>query len=438
MLLISSYYSYLSVKPEYLLLLIGSTAVNYALGRAIGTTKAPKRYLLSFGILFNLLILGYFKYFNFLGSELNALFRTVSLNFQISPHSLILPIGISFYTFMALGYLLDVYWETVKPQRNYLTFSLYLGFFPYIICGPIGRAGDLFKQLSSHHKFEYEKIANGMRLIVWGLFKKMVIADCIAVYVNAVFGNIPMHSAPTLTYATLLFPIQLYTDFSGYTDIARGVGKLMGFNLMVNFRTPYFNSVSITQYWKKNHISLTSWFREYVFYPFLGTSTSIYKLYAGILIMFVTSGIWHGAGWMFVIWGVVQSAYLVLEDITGYGKKKVKNTFSAISRRVSTFILLAAGLLFFRLPALGDFIQYARAMLSGKLHFYYGSKSIAFSIVAFTGLLIIIELLMNEKQFDEFISTRPVAVRWASYTMLCVLISAFGYIDGSAFLYTQF
>lgn len=212
----------------------------------------------------------------------------------------------------------------------------------------------------------------------------------------------------------------------------------MGFNLMVNFKTPYFNSVSITQYWKKNHISLTSWFREYVFYPFLGTSTSIYKLYLGILIMFVTSGVWHGAGWMFVIWGVVQTVYLVLEDITGYGKKKVKSMFEAITRRISTFALLAAGLLFFRLSEVSDLSQYARAMLSGKAQFYYGSKSIAFSIAAFTGLLIIIELLMNEKQFDEFISTRSVAVRWASYTILCVLISAFGYIDGSAFLYTQF
>ena len=352
LLLIASYYFYFSAKAEYLIILLVSTAVNYFSGVTIVWHPERKKIVLSLNLAFNLGVLFFFKYFNFVGSQLNSLFESFSLPLSIPHHTLILPIGISFYTFMAIGYLLDVYWGDIKCQRNYLTFSMYMSFFPQILCGPIGRAKNLFAQFTSHHPLLYDNFANGFRLILWGLFKKMVVADNIAVYVDAVFNNIPMHSSLTLIVATLLFPIQLYADFSGYTDIARGIAKLLGYDLMVNFKTPYVNSTSVTEYWKRNHISLTSWFRDYVFYPFLGMSTSKHKLYLGILIMFVASGIWHGASWMFIIWGVIQAIYLIFEDVTGIGKFKKLSLVSVYLSRFVTFVFISYSLLFFRLPNL--------------------------------------------------------------------------------------
>ena len=240
LLLLASYYFYFSIQPEYLILLIASTAFNYGLGLLLEKYREKKGLLLSAGLIFNLGLLFFFKYFNFFGDQINAVFSAVSLNLTIPHHSLILPIGISFYTFMALGYILDVYWGDIKAQRNLLTFSVYLAFFPQILSGPIGRAKNLFQRFTDEHPLVYDNFSNGFRLMLWGLFKKMVVADNIGAYVDAVFNNIPMHSTLTLIVAALLYPLQLYADFGGYTDIARGVGKLFGFDLMVNFKIFYY------------------------------------------------------------------------------------------------------------------------------------------------------------------------------------------------------
>jgi len=354
LLLAASYHFYFSIQPDYLVLLVGSTLANYFLGRGLEVYRNRKNELLAVGLIFNLGILFFFKYFNFFGDQINAIFSSLSLNLSIPHHSLILPIGISFYTFMALGYILDVYWGDIKSQRNLLTFSVYMAFFPQILCGPIGRAKNLFKQFTDDHPLLYDNFANGFRLILWGLFKKMVVADNIGAYVDAVYNNIPMHSSLTLIVAALLYPLQLYADFGGYTDIARGVGKLLGFDLMVNFRTPYVNSTSVTDYWKRNHISLTTWLKDYVFYPFMGTSSSKLKVYVGILIMFVASGIWHGVGWMFIIWGALQAGFLIMEDLTSWDKKLIGNKFSKTFKKIFTYMIISLGLVFFRVPSINE------------------------------------------------------------------------------------
>jgi len=434
----ASYYFYFSIQPEYVVLLIVSTLFNYYLGRGLEYYRAYKNWLLGLGLAFNLGFLFFFKYFNFFSDEMNAVFSMCRITLEIPHHSLLLPIGISFYTFMALGYILDVYWGDIKSQKNLLTFSVYLAFFPQILCGPIGRAKNLFKQFEQVHPFLYDNLANGFRLILWGLFKKMVVADNIGAYVNAIYDNVPMHTTLTLLFATLLYPLQLYADFGGYTDIARGVGKLLGFDLMVNFRTPYVNSTSVTDYWKRNHISLTSWLKDYVFFPFMGTSTSKGKIYLGIVIMFLASGFWHGVGWMFLIWGLIQAVCLIIEDYTGWDKKFLTSRFMIFWKKLFTYVVVSFGLLFFRLPSLSAVKTYIHNLLGAEWSLYTGDSSTITMI--FTGIIILIsiELALNKKQFDQWIADHSWAVRWFVYLPLSLIILLIGVLDGKAFIYFQF
>lgn len=438
LLLAASYYFYFSFKAEYLVILLGSTAFNYFTAKAMDESPQRKKPLLGLALVFNIGLLFLFKYFNFFSDQLNALFRSASLDISIPKYSLILPIGISFYTFMAMGYILDVYWGDVKHQRNYLTLSLYLAFFPQILCGPIGRAKNLFKQFTVEHPLAYDNFANGFRLILWGLFMKMVVADNIALYVDAVYGNIPMHSSLTLIVAALLYPFQLYTDFGGYTNIARGVAKLFGYDLMVNFRTPYVNSTSVTDYWKRNHISLTSWVREYVFYPFMGSSTSKLKVYLGILIMFLVMGFWHGAGWMFLLWGVVQAVYLVFEDFTGLGKSSKLGSIAGIYRKMLTYLMISLGLLFFRMDSLNVLRDYFNGVSNYSIRLYKGSIDLVGNIGVGLGVLIFVDVLLDKTQIDEFISTKKLGIRWCLYLGLSIVILLAGSFNHNAFLYFQF
>ncbi|MCB5234427.1 MAG: MBOAT family protein [Candidatus Cloacimonetes bacterium] len=438
LLLLASYYFYFSIQAEYLVLLIASTAFNYCLGLLLEKYREKKGLLLSAGLIFNLGLLFFFKYFNFFGDQINALFSAVSLNLTIPHHSLILPIGISFYTFMAFGYVLDVYWGDIKAQKNLLTFSVYLAFFPQILSGPIGRAKNLFQQFTNEHPFLYENFSNGFRLMLWGLFKKMVVADSIGAYVDAVFNNIPMHSSLTLIVAAMFYPLQLYADFGGYTDIARGVGKLFGFDLMVNFRTPYVNSTSVTDYWKRNHISLTTWLKDYIFYPFMGMNTSKAKIYLGISLMFLVSGIWHGVGWMFIIWGLLQALLLIIEDATGWGSFKKGNLFAVWGRKIFTYMVVAASLVFFRLPDIHSLKEYIRSISSASWRLFTGSNTTILHILIAVVTLVIVEIFMDKKQADQWIASKSLMFRWSSYLIISLIIALIGAIDGASFIYFQF
>jgi alginate O-acetyltransferase complex protein AlgI len=436
-LLLSSYYFYFSAKPEYLLLLLTSTAVNYASAYLL-ETKQDKKPILVISLLFNIGILFCFKYLNFVDSQLNSVFRQFSINLHIPAFSIILPIGISFYTFMAIGYILDIYWGDRKRDKNYLLFSLYLAFFPQILCGPIGRAKDLIPQFTAKPVFKYDDFSNGFRLMLWGFFKKLVVADNLGVYVDAVFNNIPMHSSLTVIVATFFYAFQLYADFSGYSDIARGVARLFGIKLMVNFRTPYVSSTSVSDYWNRNHISLTSWLRDYVFYPFIGTNTSKLKIYIGIVLMFTLSGIWHGAGWTFIIWGLIQAFYLITEDALHLGAKKDTSGFMLIIRKIVTFVLVSISLLFFRLPNLTQFKNYISSIAKNDWNIYIVSKQTIYSLLIGLFILVIYDLNMNKKQFDEFLMPKTLLHRWTVYICMLLLIICLGNVNGSSFIYFQF
>ncbi len=438
LLLLASYYFYFSIQPEYLVLLLGSTAFNYFLGLLLERYREKNKLLLSVGLIFNLGLLFFFKYFNFFSDQINAVFSAFSLNLSVPHHSLILPIGISFYTIMAIGYILDVYWGDIKAQRNLLTFSVYLAFFPQILSGPIGRAKNLFQQFTDEHPLLYDNFSNGFRLMLWGLFKKMVVADNIGAYVDAVFNNIPMHSTLTLIVAAMFYPLQLYADFGGYTDIARGVGKLFGFDLMVNFRTPYVNSTSVTDYWRRNHISLTTWLKDYIFFPFMGMSTSKAKIYLGMALMFLVSGIWHGVGWMFIIWGLIQAVLLIIEDATGWGSFKKGNIFVIWGRKTFTYIVVAASLLFFRLPSLSDIFAYFKTLNKWTWIYYVGTTRLVPPIMISIPILIIAEIVLNNQQIDQYMNKINIMFRWILYISIIFIILIFGNLNASSFIYYEF
>lgn len=438
LLLLASYYFYFSIQPEYLVLLLGSTAVNYLLGRGLETHREHRNALLGVGLLVNLGVLFFFKYFNFFGEQLNLAFTAWSLPLALPTHSLLLPIGISFYTFMALGYLLDVFWGDLKSQKNYLVFSLYLGFFPYILSGPICRAKEMFRQLTCNHPAEYESFVMGFRLILWGLFKKMVVADNIAVYVNAVYGNIPQHSSLTLVITALLYPLQLFADFSGYSDIARGVARLFGFKIMVNFKAPYTNSMTVGDYWKRNHISLTSWLRDYVFYPFMGSSTSKYKMHLGIMIMFLASGLWHGSSWMLLIWGAIQAFYLILEDLLQISSKSISGKVWQFLAKIRTYLFISASLIFFRLPDLGAVADYLKGILAHTWSPYIGTERLVPPLLVSIPIIVLLDYLMNQKQFDQYLAGFRLVPRWVVYAGLIFVVILFGNLNGSSFIYYEF
>lgn len=339
---------------------------------------------------------------------------------------------------MALGYILDVYWGDIKAQKNLLIFSVYLAFFPHILSGPIGKAKNLFQQFTDEHPFLYDNFSKGFRLILWGLFKKMVVADNIGAYVDAIFNNIPMHSTLTLVVATAFYPLQLYADFGGYTDIARGVGKLFGFDLMVNFRTPYVNSTSVTDYWKRNHISLTTWLKDYVFYPFMGMNTSKARIYLGVALMFLASGIWHGVGWMFIIWGLIQAVLLIVEDASGWASLKKGNAFAVWNRKIFTYIIIAISLLFFRLPEIYSLKEFIRSASTASMQLFIGSYTTILHIMIAVITLVGVEIFMDKKQADQWLASKSLAFRWSSYMIISLMILLIGAIDGATFIYFQF
>ncbi|MEM1270711.1 MAG: MBOAT family protein, partial [Bacteroidota bacterium] len=313
LLLAASYYFYMAWEPAYALLIAGSTVVDYFTARAMGSraTKRERRPFLWLSLAANLGLLGYFKYANFFAGSLNAL-RVLP---EVPYHDFLLPVGISFYTFQTLSYTIDVYRGARDAERHFGIFALYVSFFPQLVAGPIERSTRLLPQFFEHYGFDYERVASGLRLMLWGFFKKVVIADHVATYVDVVYNSPADHTGLTVWIATYFFAFQIYCDFSGYSDIAIGTARVMGYELMDNFRRPYF-SKSIAEFWRRWHISLSTWFRDYVYIPLGGNRVSKGRWYANLMIVFLVSGLWHGANWTFVVWGGLHGLYLVVGLVT--------------------------------------------------------------------------------------------------------------------------
>ena len=358
---------------RFLVLLFISSLVDYIVALKIEThtEKIYRKIWLIVSFVVNIGILGFFKYYNFFIDSFSEMLQVFGFSPNIHSLHIILPVGISFYTFQTMSYTIDVYHNKLKPTKDIVAFFAFVSFFPSLVAGPIERAVNLLPQFLAKKFFDYTKAVDGMRQIVWGLFKKIVVADSCALFVNSVFGNHLDYSSFTLLLGGLFFAFQIYCDFSGYSDIAVGVGKLFGINLMRNFNYPYF-SRDIAEFWRRWHISLTSWFRDYVYIPLGGNRTTIAKIVRNIFIIFILSGFWHGANWTFITWGVINATLFLPLILTKKNKQytdimakdRCLPNFKEIAQIMATFCLVTFGWIFFRSESINQAFSYIGHILS--------------------------------------------------------------------------
>jgi D-alanyl-lipoteichoic acid acyltransferase DltB (MBOAT superfamily) len=406
-----------------------------------------KKIILLGALTLNLGILILFKYANFITLNINDLFHFLGIKWEISFLDLLLPVGISFYTFQAIGYTIDVYKGTISAEKNFITYALFISFFPQLVAGPIERAKNLLPQFYRIHQFDTGRFMQGAKLILWGYFMKVVVSDRLAIYVNFVYGNISYHSAITLIVAIIFFAFQIYCDFGGYSNIAIGCAKIMGFDLMTNFRRPYL-STSVIEFWRRWHISLSTWFRDYVYIPLGGNRCSRRRNYLNIFITFTISGLWHGANWTFIIWGALNGIFQIIEKFTSGFRKKWATFFhlSKISAIIHvfnvlfTFTIITATWVFFRSANIDTALQIFNKMVNiskGAL-FTLPFQALLYSS-CFTIVLIVSDIL-QERNGDKhfFLENKSPLVRYITYLSLVIIILLFGVFDGSRFIYFQF
>ena len=455
-LLAASYYFYMCWNVKYALLIALSTLITYASGLLIHWRRKRLWVLLSFAS--NLAILFFFKYFGFFLDNLTAALALVGVAFKRPAFDVILPVGISFYTFQALSYTMDVYRGEVEPERNPFRYALFVSFFPQLVAGPIERSKNLLGQLYERHDFDPDRARDGMLLMLWGMFEKIVIADRLALLVDYVYDHYAQLPGATIVLATVFFAFQIYCDFGGYSDIARGCAKMMGVDLMVNFKSPYFFSHSISNYWQRNHISLSQWFTEYVYIPLGGSRKGRAKQYLFTTITFFLSGLWHGAEWSFVIWGLLQAVYINLERACHRSKEPPKPPPLHLLAILTTFALSCFSLIFFRaantgdalyvvrhaLWGIGDPAQYCKNLLTnltGLEAMGLGLRQGAFLLGALL-LLFLFDLADERTDAIAMVSRWPLAVRWGCYLGLALIVLIFGVYgpgyDVRAFAYFQF
>ncbi len=356
-LLLASYFFYMCWNPKYALLMGFSTISTYFAGLMIEKSKknVHKKIWVGASFAINIAILFFFKYFDFALANINSVLSSFNVELINPTFDVVLPVGISFYTFQALGYTVDVYRGDIKCEKNVLRYALFVSFFPQLVAGPIERSGNLIKQLRERHYFDTKRVANGLMLMLWGFFEKLVIADRAAYIVDTVYNNYTNYTGIVIVLATVLFAFQIYCDFASYSDIARGAAQVMGFDLMKNFETPYF-AKSVAEFWRRWHISLSSWFRDYVYIPLGGNRRGKIRKYFNIFVVFFLSGLWHGASWSFVVWGALNGLYQIIGDATKKMRLAVsekmgldRNVFSnKLLKVATTFALVDFSWIFFR------------------------------------------------------------------------------------------
>lgn len=440
-LLIASYYFYMNWKPIYAVLILTSTILTYACGLLVEKHAGDKRKQKSFlviSLILNFGILFIFKYFNFINESVFAVLSSMGLRWTVPNLNVLLPVGISFYTFQAVGYSIDVYRGTIKAEKDFLTYALFVSFFPQLVAGPIERAKNLLPQFHAEHRFDAEDVREGIKQMIWGFFMKLCVADCISEYVDAVFNNVPNHNGLSMIMATVFFTFQIYCDFAGYSNIAIGAARIMGFRLMENFRQPYF-SMSIKEFWKRWHISLSTWFMDYLYIPLGGNRVKYGRHLLNLMITFLVSGLWHGANWTFVIWGALHGTYLILENVMRkfiYAPKN-ESILSKVFSTIVCFTLVCFAWIFFRANSISDAFT-----IVGKIFTDWGPlyTNIEVFLYGFTSLFILI-IKDAKDAFNlriNFMHSQYYWVRLVSVVFLISYIMLFGALSGGAFIYFQF
>jgi D-alanyl-lipoteichoic acid acyltransferase DltB (MBOAT superfamily) len=482
-LLAASCYFYMAFIPKYILILAVTITVDYFAGLGLEKFEGrKKRWVLMASILTNIGMLAFFKYFNFANENLALLAKFIGWNYPIHTLAIILPIGLSFHTFQSLSYTIEVYRGHQKAERHFGYLALYVMYYPQLVAGPIERPQNILHQLHTEQRFEYQRVADGLKRMAWGMFKKIVVADRMVLFVNPVYNDPTQHTGPALVFATLAFAIQIYCDFSGYSDIALGSAQVMGVKLMKNFDHPYF-ARSISEFWRRWHISLSTWFRDYLYIPLGGNRVPKPRWAFNLFITFLISGLWHGADWTYIIWGALHGSYLVLSVLT----EPFWRYFSSLTRlnrlprlktvfaTLTTFSLVTFAWIFFRAASLSDALYIVRHLVSGWPSYLaqswqivqegfqntatlgpYSILNAVFSlltplteesrtVIALTALglliLIVIEILQYRGNLLEQLHQKPIYLRRIVYASLIAAILILGTSYASvqqAFIYFQF
>lgn len=467
-LLAASYFFYMCWNPKYALLMLTSTILTYLSGLFISHADtienqkksiAVKKLSVALSFTLNLAILFFFKYFDFAINNINAILKATGFELITPAFDVLLPVGISFYTFQALSYTMDVYRKEIPPEKNFFKYALFVSFFPQLVAGPIERSSNLIKQVSERHYFNSKRVARGLMLMLWGFFEKLVIADRAASIVNTVYNNYTSYTGLTIVFATVMFAFQIYCDFASYSDIARGAAEVMGFSLMKNFDTPYF-SKSVSEFWRRWHISLSSWFRDYLYIPLGGNRKGKIRKYFNLLVVFLVSGLWHGASWHFVIWGALNGIYQVIGEITKPVRNKISEklgntpgTFSSkLLKVIVTFILVDFSWIFFRANSTKSAFVLVKNMFS-EFNLWIFTDGTIFNLgldsadmfILFVSLLVlfVVSTAKYKKiEIREWICSQGIWFRYSVYIIALFFVLIFGIYgsnyDASSFIYFQF
>lgn len=444
-LVLASYLLYMNWKPAFAIVLLGVTLVTYWGGQVLqdriegSALKGNKRkHLVWLFALLGVLPLLVFKYYNFINDSLTEGLAAIGVNFAMPGLNWAVPVGISFFTFQAVGYMLDVYHGRVKAENNLLDYVLFVSFFPQVTSGPISTAEDLMPQIKTTHNFDYEQGKQGLKYLLWGMFIKLVIADRLGLFVDTVYANYIHYNGTTCFLASVFYTLQIYCDFAGYSLMAIGIARTLGFNLIDNFRRPYL-ATSITDFWKRWHISLTRWLTRQVYIPLGGSRCSKARTYWNIFVTFLVSGIWHGANWTFIVWGCMHGIIQIIEKALGWQKYEGHNWAVKFVRICITFFLVNIAWIFFRMP---DIVSASTVV--GKIFTDFGALDLSgLDIFAKLILAVGVLILVFKDVKDEFLPTKFAFLqkgffRWSIYIVLFAMILTLGVLDSGQFIYVNF
>ena len=446
-LLLSSYALYINYNQWMALILFTVTFISFSFARLIDKAQCdcnknqedsndkqddsndkPGKGLLYLGVLGMITPLFTFKYYDFIASNLDE------LGIHLPSLSLVAPLGVSFFTFQALSYLFDIYRQKYKSEKSLINYMAFLSFFPSMIAGPINRYNELMPQIKTHQGFDRLLAENGLKMILWGMFLKVVVADRLQLYVDLVFDDYQLYSGSSLLMASILYSFQLYTDFAGYSLMAIGTASTLGYRLTTNFRNPYF-SISITDFWHRWHITLAQWLRDYIYIPLGGNRCSKTRNYLNILITFLVSGIWHGANWTFILWGLLHGISQVIEKMLGIDKSSTTNIWKRTGRAIFTFLLITLFWIFFKMSTLGEAMTIVHKIVTQQdMHFAIFEKY----IIAFCALAFIKDLIDEVRPTWNPFHHHRLWVRWCTYIFVLTSILLFGVFDAGQFIYARF
>ena len=438
-LVLVSYLLYMNWKPAFAIVLLGVSLITFWGGLKLDNQKANgKKSLVWLFALLAVLPLLVFKYYNFLNDSLSQGLAAIGLKFALPGLNWAIPVGISFFTFQAVGYMLDVYQGKTEAEKNLLDYVLFVSFFPQVTSGPISTANELLPQIKATHKFDYEQGKQGLKFLLWGMFVKLVIADRLGLFVDTVYANYIHYNGATCFVASVFYTLQIYCDFAGYSLMAIGIARTLGFNLPDNFRRPYF-AISITDFWKRWHISLTRWLTQHIYIPLGGNRCSKARNYWNIFVTFLVSGIWHGANWTFIVWGCMHGIVQIIEKALGWQKFEGNNGFVKAIRILVTFLLVNFAWIFFRMPDITS-----AGIVIGKIFTSVGTPDLS-GLDIFSKLILFIgmTILVFKDVKDEFLSNKLTILRkgffrWSIYIVLFAMILTLGVLDSGQFIYVNF